>query len=93
MEAFGINHDEFIDLCILCGCDYSTSIPGIGPIKAFKLIEECRNIEAVLKRLAVDNENPNKKKKYVVPENFYYAESRALFKNPSVDSDKDALEA
>lgn len=23
LEGFGMNMDEFIDLCIMCGCDYS----------------------------------------------------------------------
>ena len=32
--------DEFIDLCILCGCDYSSLIEGIGEINAYKLIKE-----------------------------------------------------
>jgi flap endonuclease-1 len=43
-----MNMDEFIDLCIMCGCDYTHSIGGIGPIKAFNLIKEHGNIEKVL---------------------------------------------
>ena len=31
--------DEFIALCILCGCDYTESIDGIGPVTAYKLIK------------------------------------------------------
>ena len=38
LEGFGMTHEQFVDLCILCGCDYTTNIPGIGPVKAFKLI-------------------------------------------------------
>ena len=87
-----MNQDEFIDLCILCGCDYTTNIPGIGPIKAFKYIEECKNIEEVIKKIEKENENPAKKKKYQVPDNFHYVESRALFKNPDVITDKAQLE-
>ena len=93
LEGFGMTQDEFIDLCILCGCDYSTNIPGIGPIKAFKYMEECKNIEAIIKKIEKENENPTKKKKYQVPENFHYVASRELFKAPSVENDKAALEA
>lgn len=25
--------EQFIDLCILCGCDYTDSIKGIGPVE------------------------------------------------------------
>jgi len=92
LEGFGMNQDQFIDLCILCGCDYSTNIPGIGPIKAFKYMEECKNIEAIIEKIDKENENPNKKKKYQVPENFHYIASRELFKAPSAEHDKAALE-
>ena len=38
LDGFDMSMDEFIDLCILCGCDYTTNINGVGPIKAFKYI-------------------------------------------------------
>lgn len=87
-----MTQDEFIDLCILCGCDYTTNIPGIGPIKAFKYIEECKTIEEIIKKIEKENENPAKKKKYQVPDNFNYIEARNLFKNPDVENDKSKLE-
>jgi flap endonuclease-1 len=43
--------DEFIDLCILCGCDYTKNIGGIGPVRAFKLIKEESTIENVLAKI------------------------------------------
>jgi len=93
LEGFGMNMDEFIDLCILCGCDYTHSIGGIGPIKAFKLIEDNRNIEAVLEKVVESNEDPKKKQKYIIPDTFLYEESRALFNEPDVNRDKAAIEA
>ena len=39
LKGFEMNYDEFVDLCILCGCDYTPTIDGIGPITAFKLIK------------------------------------------------------
>jgi flap endonuclease-1 len=77
----------------MCGCDYTTNIPGIGPIKAFKYIEECGNIEKVISRIEKDSENPKKKSKYQVPETFYYKEARVLFSDPNVENDKAALQA
>jgi hypothetical protein len=56
-------------------------------------MEECKNIEAIIGKIEKENENPNKKKKYQVPENFHFEASRELFKNPSVESNKAALEA
>ncbi len=28
--------DAFIDFCILCGCDYASTIKGIGPVRALQ---------------------------------------------------------
>ena len=33
IEGLGLTPDQFIDVCILCGCDYCDSIKGIGPVK------------------------------------------------------------
>ena len=37
-----------MDFCILCGCDYTTKIVGIGPVNAYKLIKEHKNIENII---------------------------------------------
>lgn len=84
--------NRFIDVCILCGCDYTTNIAGIGPIKAFNFIEEYGLIENVLDRIDSDNDNPNKKKKYHIPDSFLYKEARELFKFPTVEQDLEILE-
>lgn len=66
LKGFGINQDEFIDLCILCGCDYTCTIPKIGPVNALKLIIKHRSIE----NLPIPN----------LPETFDYITARKLFK-------------
>jgi len=70
--------EQFIDLCILLGCDYCESIKGIGPVKAISLIREHKTIDESIKK--IDG------KKYVVPENWLYKEARELFINPDVTS-------
>lgn len=45
LDGFDMTHTEFIDLCILCGCDYTHTIGGMGPVTAFKLIKEHKTIE------------------------------------------------
>ena len=42
---------EFIDLCILLGCDYCGSIKGVGPKRAVELMKANRSIEKVLSSL------------------------------------------
>ncbi|KAI8930199.1 PIN domain-like protein [Entophlyctis helioformis] len=76
LAGLGMTQDEFIDLCILLGCDYCDSIRGIGPLRAVQLMKEHRSLENVLK--AID------KKKYTVPEDWPYQEARKLFQKPDV---------
>jgi flap endonuclease-1 len=72
LESLEICYEKFIDMCILCGCDYTTKIMGMGPITAYKLIIKYGSIEEIIK----NNE------KFNIPENFDYIKARDLFKNP-----------
>ena len=93
LEGFDMSMDEFIDLCILCGCDYTTNINGVGPIKAFKYISHLGGkIENVIRKIERENDNPWKKKKYHIPENFFYKEARELFKAPDAIKERKKLE-
>jgi len=76
ISELGFTKEQFIDLCILLGCDYCESIKGIGPVKAIKLIQDHKCIEEVLKH--VDT------KKYIVPDDWLYKQARELFLNPDV---------
>ena len=72
LQSLELNQDEFIDMCILCGCDYLPKIIGLGPITAHKIILKYKNIEAFM-------ETNNK---YIIPPDFDYKKARYLFKNP-----------
>lgn len=50
LAGFEMNQKEFIDLCILLGCDYTHNIGGIGPVTAYKMLKEFQDIEGVLAR-------------------------------------------
>lgn len=76
LDELGMNKDEFIDLCILLGCDYCESIRGIGPKRAYDLVKQHHCIEEILKHLD--------SKKYTVPEDWMYKEARRLFQEPEV---------
>jgi flap endonuclease-1 len=79
-----LTQSEFIDLCILCGCDYSPSIKGIGPKKGYALIKTHKTIENVIKHV-------KEKTKYTVPKELEdnLDEIRELFYNPDVTTDVD----
>ena len=53
LENFNLSYQEFVDLCILCGCDYCKNIPRIGNKTAFNLIQQHRTIEELLKTIKI----------------------------------------
>jgi flap endonuclease-1 len=78
LQDFKMSDHQFIDLCILIGCDYCEKINGIGPKRGIKLIQEHKCIENILKVIDTN--------KYIVPENWRYEPARQLFINPEVIS-------
>ena len=48
LKKLDINHKQFIDLCILCGCDYCPKIKNLNAIKAYELIKEFQSIEEII---------------------------------------------
>ena len=45
LEKLNLTFQQFQDLCILCGTDYNSNIPKIGPHGAYKLITEHGTLE------------------------------------------------
>lgn len=84
LKELKLDYVQFVDLCILCGCDYSPSIKGIGPKKGYALIKAHKNIEKVIKHV-------KEKTKYTVPKELEdnLDEIRQLFYNPDVTIDVD----
>jgi flap endonuclease-1 len=76
LKEMKLEMQEFIDLCILCGCDYTGSIKGIGPQKALALIQEHKTIEQAIKKID--------KEKYKIPDDFLFKEAHELFENAEV---------
>ena len=76
LDQLELTYYQFIDLCILCGCDYTAKILGLGPINAHKIMQKYGNIE-----LFIENNV-----KFKIPNNFNYIKARELFKNPVDDN-------
>mmetsp|Transcript_14330 Transcript_14330/g.11814 ORF Transcript_14330/g.11814 Transcript_14330/m.11814 type:complete len:175 (+) Transcript_14330:668-1192(+) len=82
LQELEMNMDEFVDLCILCGCDYLDSPKGMGFKTAVKLMKEFRSIENIILKEKI------KSTEIEFIEN--YQRARALFKESDVmkfDSD------
>lgn len=86
-----ISMDQFIDICILLGCDYCTTIEGIGLQKAYSLIKKFNSIENII----VYFDTLIKKNKTInisIEFRNNYQNARNYFKNHPVVSDVDNLQ-
>ena len=79
LEELQLTQEQFIDFCILCGCDYCDRIKGIGPQKAYSLIREYGTIEKILENID--------QKAHPLPEDFNYEGARELFRHHEVTTD------
>ncbi|CAL9688505.1 unnamed protein product [Knipowitschia caucasica] len=71
LSKLNITQKEFVDLCILLGCDYCDKITGLGPKRALALIQKHRTIEEVVLHV--------NRKTHPVPHFWKYNEARQLF--------------
>eukprot|EP00743_Colponemidia_sp_Colp-15_P012888 GILK01014806.1.p1 GENE.GILK01014806.1~~GILK01014806.1.p1 ORF type:complete len:623 (-),score=119.08 GILK01014806.1:260-2128(-) len=67
-----LNYRQFIQVCVLSGCDYLPSIPGMGLKTAVKLMRKYRSIERLLQHLCF-----HKKWRSVVPQGYKESFKRA----------------
>lgn len=47
LEELELSESQFVDLCIMCGCDYNNNIPRVGVMTAYKLIQKHDTIENI----------------------------------------------
>jgi flap endonuclease-1 len=59
-KDLNITQERFIELCILCGCDYLSNINKIGQSKALQIINKYEKVEDFI----------NSKHKYNIPEDY-----------------------
>ncbi|KAJ2319445.1 hypothetical protein GGI00_006409, partial [Coemansia sp. RSA 2681] len=48
MAELGLTRESFVDLCILCGTDFSATLEKVGPITALRLVRQFGSIERIL---------------------------------------------
>ncbi|KAG8931896.1 Elongation of fatty acids protein 2 [Tulasnella sp. 418] len=51
LAGLEMDMDQFIELCLLLGCDYLEPIKGVGPKSALKLLREHGSLDQVVKHL------------------------------------------
>ena len=58
---------SFWQLCLLSGCDYLESLPGLGLRTACKLLDRCQTTQAVLQQLRQLSKNKRQKNALKMP--------------------------
>lgn len=76
-EKFGWSHDNFIEMCVLLGCDYSDHITDINFLKLFHEFQKEKDIDIVLERIKRKISN--------------YKFAMSYFKYPEIDKDVGSL--
>ena len=80
LEELEINQEQFIDICILLGCDYSDTIKGIGYKRAYSIIKKYGSIKNFLEK------DPKiQSGHYKISEYFYHEKSKNYFLNAPVN--------
>lgn len=74
LKGMQLSMKQFIDLCILLGCDYCETIKGVGPMRAVSLIRQHESIEGIM-RSGVE-----------APEGWPFDAARQIFLQPDVIS-------
>ncbi|KNH04219.1 flap endonuclease-1 (FEN-1) [Perkinsela sp. CCAP 1560/4] len=82
LHGLKMTHEEFIDLCILLGCDYTSKLPGVGPVRALDGIRQHRTIESFAEYLRSKAKSEEAFDESL--ERFDYSSARKLFTNPDV---------
>ncbi len=80
LKELEMEFNSFLDMCIMCGCDYTSKIGGIGPTYAYKLMKKHGNIETAMPYIKSN-------KSYKVPNDFDYVTSRKLFNEACINDD------
>ena len=87
LKRLRIDYSQFIDLCILLGCDYCPTLSGVGMKKAFSLIQKYGSIDEFFESAEFKNMNIKVPDKFIEEKN----DTINYFKNPvvkNIDSEK-----
>lgn len=79
LKGLKLKMKEFVDMCILLGCDYCPTISKVGMVRAYEIIKEFKSIDNFIEK------SPKVKNGYYkIPEDYNYVEARNFFLNPPV---------
>lgn len=71
LESMQLSPAQFVDLCILSGCDFCSKIKNVAGQRAYAFVKAHGGIEGIVRTID--------RSRYPVPDNFNYAAARAEF--------------
>ena len=87
LDKLNISYEQFIDICIMCGCDYTGKIHGIGPINAYKFIKKFDSLENIVN--LINNKKEKSLIKFNITDDFDYKIAKKLFTDTcNIDTSK-----
>lgn len=84
LKELDLSMSQFVDLCILCGCDYVDGIKGVGVVKALNLIRKHKTLDKIVPILRGE-------KGFEVPEEYPIEDIRRMFISPDVTEAEDVV--
>ncbi|CAH7665753.1 PIN domain-like protein [Phakopsora pachyrhizi] len=85
LTGLELTMDQFIEFCILCGCDYVDPLRGIAAKTALKLIKEFDTLENVINHLKdKESSKASSSSAKSIPDDWPWEEAKELFKKPDV---------
>lgn len=94
LSTLNIDLQQFIDMCVICGCDYLIErggLPGLGPVKALKIVKSYSSIKTYLDTSTDVVKFLRKKPDYDLERDFNYVEARNVFMESDIVPKYDSM--
>lgn len=82
LDELGLSQKQFVEFCILCGCDYTCTITQVGSVTGLKFIKKYGGIRKLIKKEITGKDVS----RYSVPDEFDYRTARSLFMTPGAET-------
>lgn len=86
LNRLSLTREQFVDVCILCGCDFSSQWRAVSHRDALQCIQRHKDIEGIIAAQDPEDARP-------LPESFTYEIARDIFLHPPRVSSADLAEA
>ncbi len=82
LQALNLTHPQFVDMCIMCGCDYTASrgLPNFGPKRAMDVVRKYGSLDAFLESAEWKTKQVALGDKFNMAD-FQYTLARSIFLN------------